>query len=120
MTLSFLQVMLVSEGNPRHIKCLKVQIGLQSALDEQKVHPLQALGHDRSLDGRFLRRFLAISAEIAYNTSKSERTLVLIVFSGRLQCLMMPIATISTSVDFLIALAHDNRHDDLKIKACFL
>src|SRR5207302_10570467 len=38
-------------------------------------------GHDISHNGCFLRRFLAISAAIAYNTSKVESTSVLVVFS---------------------------------------
>ena len=37
---------------------------------------------------RLLRRFLAISAAISYNTSKAEITPILVVFSGRPPCSM--------------------------------
>jgi len=48
----------------------------------EKALLLQILGHDISHNGRFLRQFLAISAEISYNVSKAESTSVLTVFSG--------------------------------------
>jgi hypothetical protein len=80
---SFLHVILVSEENPRRIKRLKVQTCLHSDSGMKKALPLQALGHDISHNGRFLRRFLAISSSISYNTSKAESTLILVVFPGR-------------------------------------
>jgi hypothetical protein len=49
----------------------------------QKTLPFQALGHDISHNGRFLRPFLAISAANVYNTSKAENMSVLVVFSRR-------------------------------------
>jgi hypothetical protein len=45
----------------------------------EKTSPLQVHGHDNSHNGRFLRRFLAISVEIEYNAESREH-----VGSGRL------------------------------------
>ena len=83
-----------------------MQTCLHSNSCMEKALSLLVSGHDISHNGRFLRRFLEISAEIAYNTSKAESTSVLVVFSRRPLCLMMmPIYTGSITVSSLIPLA---------------
>ena len=93
-------------GNPRHIKRLKVQTCLHSDSGMEKALLLQVPGHDISHNGRFLRRFLAISAEIAYNTCKAGSTSELPCLFWRPLCLMItPISAGSISVDSPIPLA---------------
>jgi hypothetical protein len=83
---SLFRILSLYTGNPRHIKRLKVQTSFHSSLETEKALLFQVLGHDISHSGRFLRRFLAISAEIAYNTNKAENMSVLVVFSRRPLC----------------------------------
>src|SRR2546429_4879544 len=68
-------------GNPRHIKCLKVQTCLHSGSYWQKALSLQVLGHDIGHNGRFLCPDLPIAGGDPGSWASSSRRLFLPCFS---------------------------------------